>query len=102
MARFVKVAARNEVPDGGRGLVVETYGRQIAIFKLGDAFHAIDNRCLHEGASLGDGFLAGAAITCPWHGWQYDLASGVCHNNPRLRLRTFAVRIEGDDIFVDV
>ncbi len=47
MSRFVKLATRGDIPEGGRGLVVEALGRQIAIFKLGEEFHALDNRCLH-------------------------------------------------------
>ncbi|HUY18066.1 MAG TPA: non-heme iron oxygenase ferredoxin subunit [Candidatus Binataceae bacterium] len=100
MAKF-KLAQRDEIPDGQRGLVVEAAGRQIAIFKVRDQFYAVDNRCLHEGASLGDGFLEGECITCPWHGWQYDVVSGASRNHPTLRLRTFQLRIEGEDIWLD-
>ncbi len=102
MSSFLKVATLGEVPEADRGLVVEAFGRYIAIFKVGGSFHAVDNRCLHEGASLGDGFLDGGIVTCPWHGWQYDLASGACINNPKLKLRTFPVRVEGDDILIEI
>ena len=102
MGRLIKVAACSDVPDGDRGLVVETFGRQIAIFKIGEEFHALDNRCLHEGASLADGALEGGCITCPWHGWQYDVASGTCRHNPRLSLRVFPTRVEGDYILVEL
>lgn len=98
----LKVAQCDDVPDGQRGLVVEAGGRQIAIFKVGDQFYAVDNRCLHQGASLGDGFLEGACITCPWHGWQYDVVSGSCYNNPTLKLRTFPIRLEGEDLWVEI
>jgi nitrite reductase/ring-hydroxylating ferredoxin subunit len=100
MAKF-KLAERNDVPDGQRGLVVEAAGRHIAIFKVGGQFHAVDNRCLHQGASLGDGFLEGACITCPWHGWRYDVVSGTCLDNPQLKLRTFPLRLEGEEIWVE-
>ena len=101
MAKF-KLAQRNDVPDGPRGLVVEAAGREIAIFNVAGQFYALDNRCLHQAASLGDGFLEGACITCPWHGWQYDVISGNCRNNPKLKLRTFTVRLEGEDIWVEI
>jgi nitrite reductase/ring-hydroxylating ferredoxin subunit len=100
MAKF-KLAKRDEVPDGQRGLVVEAAGRYVAIFKVGDQFHALDNRCLHQGASLGDGFLDGACITCPWHGWQFDVISGTCRNNPKLKLRTFPIHLEGEDLWIE-
>lgn len=100
MAKF-KLAERSDVPDGQRGLVVEAAGRHIAIFKVGGQFHAVDNRCLHQGASLGDGFLEGACITCPWHGWRYDLISGTCLDNPQLKLRKFPLRVEGKEIWIE-
>jgi nitrite reductase (NADH) small subunit len=101
MAKF-KLAQRNDVPDGQRGLVVEAAGREIAIFSVEGQFYAVENRCLHQGASLGDGFLEGVCITCPWHGWQYDVVSGAYCNNPKLKLRSFALRLEGEDIWVEI
>ncbi len=102
MGRLVRVATRSDVPDGDRGLVVETFCRQIAIFRVDGQFYALDNRCLHEGASLADGVLQGDCITCPWHGWQYDVVSGKCRSDPRLTLRIFPTRLDGEDILIEI
>jgi NAD(P)H-dependent nitrite reductase small subunit len=100
MANLLRVATRDEVPEG-RGLVVLTGGRYIAVFNVAGQLFAIDNRCAHEGASLGDGFLEDTCITCPWHGWRYDVRSGVCLSDPRYRVRTFPVQVVGEDILVE-
>ena len=49
----------------------------------------------------GDNLLEGTALTCPWHGWEFDVSSGECHTNTKTRISTFAVKVEGNDILVD-
>ena len=75
MATFVKVGEVADVPPGS-GKCVEVNGRQIALFNVGGTFHAIDNTCLHRGGPLAEGELDGTVVTCPWHGWQYDVTTG--------------------------
>lgn len=101
MASLLKVARCDEVPEE-RGLVVSVRGRYVAVFRVGDSFFAMDNSCQHAGASLGDGDLIGACIHCPWHGWRYDVTTGVCLTDPRRRLPTYPVKIEGDEVFLEI
>jgi nitrite reductase (NADH) small subunit len=100
MANFVKVAEVGDVPPG-TGKCVEVGGKQIALFNVAGAFHAIDNTCLHRGGPLGEGELEGAIVTCPWHGWQYDVTTGKVTMNPSVGVDTYAVEVRGEDIFVD-
>jgi nitrite reductase/ring-hydroxylating ferredoxin subunit len=51
---------------------------------------------------LGQGELKGSVVTCPWHGWQYDVTTGKLVTNPAVACETYAVEVRGDDIFVDV
>jgi Rieske Fe-S protein len=44
---------------------------------VGDKFFAVNNTCLHRGGPLGQGELHGVAVTCPWHGWQYDMRARI-------------------------
>ena len=80
------------VPVGGAK--VHKKGRdQIAVFRLGeDELYAIDNRCPHEGYPLCQGALAGKTITCCWHNFKFDLASGACIMGEE-DVQTFPVRI---------
>jgi nitrite reductase (NADH) small subunit len=70
------------LPKEGSGtiLVLEN-GQEIALFCLEGQFYAIDNICPHEGGPLGNGELEGAVVTCPWHGWQFDIKTGKGNNS---------------------
>jgi nitrite reductase/ring-hydroxylating ferredoxin subunit len=65
-------------------------------------FHAVDNMCVHLGGPLGRGYVDGDRLVCPLHGWEYELSDGSCVMMPGYCLPRFPVRVEGDDIFVDV
>jgi nitrite reductase/ring-hydroxylating ferredoxin subunit len=79
---------------------VEVQGKTIALFHCDGRFYATDNTCLHRGGPLGEGSLSGTIITCPWHGWEFDVTSGVSTMNPAAKVKTFEVAVEGDDLLV--
>ncbi len=99
MAGFTKVAKVSEVPKDG-GKVVEAGGKMLAVFNCDGTFYAVDNTCRHRGGPLGEGSLTGTTVTCPWHGWEYDVATGTCKLDASIKVQTFAVKVEGDDILV--
>ena len=101
MGNFVKVARRDEIPQG-TGKTIEAGGKPIALFNVGGNFHAIHNTCLHRGGPLGEGDLDGNTVACPWHGWEYDVTTGVCIGDPSRKVACFNVQVQGDDILVEV
>ncbi len=101
MAEFVKVAQTREIPEG-QGISVEVNGRRIAIFNVDGAFYAIDDVCPHQGGPLGEGELSGKIVTCPWHGWEYDVTTGVNTMDTDIQQERFEVQVRGDDILVKV
>ena len=101
MAKFVKVASLQELPPGS-AKAVEIGGTAIALYNLDGAVFATSNTCPHRGGPLGEGDLEGGVITCPWHGFQYDVKSGKCLTNPALGVSCHGVRLEGDSILVEV
>lgn len=77
------------------------FGRTIAVLKKNDgAYEAIEATCKHQGADLTTGERKGWTVTCPRHGWQYDLETGQCLNHESLPLKKYKVKIKGDDIHV--
>ena len=70
------VARVDELPTDGTGKCIELEGRRYAVFRHEGRVHVLDDACPHMGASLGDGVLSRGEVTCPWHGWHFDLASG--------------------------
>ena len=101
MASFVKVARRDEIADGS-GKTVEVAGKKIALFNAAGNFYAIADSCVHRGGPLGEGELEGTTVTCPWHGWQYDVTTGCNTDDSKIQVASFPVRLEGDDILVEI
>jgi len=101
VADFVKVARRGEVADG-TGKVVEAGGRKIALFNSGGNLYAISNTCIHQGGPLGEGDVYGTRVVCPWHGWEYDFTTGQSVDDPSTKVACFPVKLDGDDILVEV
>ena len=97
---FVKIASINDLKPG-HGMVAQADGMNIALFNVNGQFHAIENTCPHRGGPLGEGFLDGSVVTCPWHGWQFDVTTGKSPFMPA-GVKVFEVRVEGDDIFVNI
>ncbi len=77
-------------------------GKEIAVYKAGGQWCATEDTCLHKGGSLGSGQLKGNIITCPLHGWQYDVTSGQCQNNPQAKVEIYKVQVEGDQVSLEI
>ena len=99
MSRFIAVARADEIPPGtGRPFNVE--GKPVALFNVGGTFHAIDGVCLHRGGPVGEGDLEDTTVTCPWHGWQYDVTTGANVLDPAIGLTTHETRVEDGVVLV--
>lgn len=101
MADFVKVCKTQDVPEG-RGRTVDVKGTAVALFHVNGGFYAISDTCLHRGGPLGEGELDGKTVVCPWHGWRYDVTSGVMEFNTDICVQKYSVKVEGDDILVQM
>ncbi len=101
MPRFVKMATLDELPPGG-AKEVEHEGRVYALFNVGGTLLAIDGICPHQGGPLVEGVVAGAVVTCPWHGWQFDLRTGAMPSGSRIKQEVFEVKVEDQDVLVSV
>ena len=101
MADFVK-AAKVEDLSLGNAKVIEVAGRRLALCNVDGEFYALDNTCLHRGGPIGEGSIDGTTVTCPWHGWQYDITTGQATMNSNAKLTCYATKVEGDDVLVSV
>ena len=81
--------------------IAEVEGKQIALFNVDGTIYAIDGVCPHRGGPLGEGYLDGSEVTCPWHAWTFDVKSGVCQTVPGVTQKTFKVKIENEEVFID-
>ncbi len=97
---FLRAARTDEIP-AGTIREFEVNGTTLALANVDGKFYAVDNTCLHRGGPLGQGELEGRIVTCPWHGWQYDVTSGKLTMNPAVGVQAYPVEVRGEDIFVD-
>ncbi|MBI3087898.1 MAG: non-heme iron oxygenase ferredoxin subunit [Candidatus Omnitrophica bacterium] len=102
MAELITVAKASDVGPG-QAKTVEVNGTPVALFNIGGTFYAIDDTCTHVGGPLSEGELQGTAVTCPWHGAQFDVTSGRALTPPAAEgVKRYPVRVEGDEIKLEV
>ena len=98
----VRAASLTEVSSGGCKLA-DVNGMRVVLAQVGEQVYACAGTCPHRGGPLGEGKLTGARLTCPWHGWMFDVRTGACLLPARgSAVATYPVRVEGDEIWVDV
>ena len=98
---FVKVGALATLPPGSV-MQVEVGGNPYAICNVAGELHALDGICPHSGGPLGQGALHGNTLVCPWHAWEYDCRTGVNDFDEDVKVATFPVKVQGEDILLDV
>ena len=103
MSSWQPIAKTSDVPVG-QSRTFSVDGKLIALFNVDGEFRAINDLCPHMGASLSEGWVEEGAVTCPWHAWRFCLKDGSWLDAPKAKLsiETYAVRVEGDDVMVDV
>ena len=111
------VATVAEIPPGQRKLVT-VRGRSIAVFNLGGEFFGLFNRCPHQGGPMCEGILTGLIesdepgrysysrkgeiLRCPWHGWEFDIRTGIHPGNAKARLRKVKVQVADGDVVIAI
>ena len=98
---YLPVARVGDVPEG-QGKLVRAGPREIALFLVDGEYRAIKNPCPHEAEDLWRGRIREGSITCPNHGWRFDLQTGKCTRGGDRDARVFPVKVEGDVILVGV
>lgn len=110
----------DEIP-GDACLLVQVRDRAVGVLRVGDRLHAFENRCLHQGGPVCMGRVLGKLeeiladdrsvvgerfskeelhLICPWHGWEYDIDTGECVADRRLRLKKYQVIVKGGGVYV--
>jgi 3-phenylpropionate/trans-cinnamate dioxygenase ferredoxin subunit len=96
------VAKAGDVREG-RTLRVEAGGHEILLCRCEGGLYAIDDVCTHDGGPLDQGELEGCRVVCPRHGATFDVTTGEALTLPAVvPVRTYAVRVQGDDVIIDV
>jgi nitrite reductase (NADH) small subunit/3-phenylpropionate/trans-cinnamate dioxygenase ferredoxin subunit len=103
MAEFQSVARVGDIPEG-EGRAYPVNGTMVAVYYVDGEYTAVSDTCPHMGASLASGYVEGKTVMCPWHAWRFCVKEGTWLDAPqaKIRLNTYEVRLEGDDIQVRV
>ncbi len=96
---FIPVARLSELDARGRA-VVEVEGTRVALLRIADEVFAFQDTCPHQGGPLSEGDLEGYILHCPLHAWPFDVRSGLCPIIRGARIRTWPVRVVGEEIQV--
>lgn len=99
MPDWIRLAAASECPPGG-SIERVVAGRVVALANVDGAWHAIDGLCPHQGGPLGTGHICGTTLTCPWHGWQFDVATGRHKLSATVRQPVHEVCERDGEVFV--
>jgi nitrite reductase (NADH) small subunit len=99
--RYETVARVDEV-EQGTVQTVRVGDREIALALVDGEFYATQAHCLHLGGPLGEGRLEDHVLTCPWHGWQYDVRTGEHEFDRAIQLETYEVRVEDGDVKIAI
>jgi nitrite reductase/ring-hydroxylating ferredoxin subunit len=103
VALRVKVCRLGELAEGElRAFAVTGVTWPVIVTIVDGELHACPGVCPHEDVGLADGELTGATITCPGHGYAFDLRTGRCRHDPGLELRRYPVTLVGDEVWVDL
>lgn len=94
------IARLQDLADGKPHIVKLPKGKEIVLIREGSQVFALDNACPHEGGPLGEGKLEGCILSCPWHGWQFDIKTGASITCPGDDAEKIAVKVVGDQVFL--
>jgi len=100
---FIKVCSLTELPNGSQK-IVQHGPHKVALFHFNNEISAIANACLHKAGPLGLGLVEnkydGMYVTCPWHGWEYNIKTGSAPPGYKDQQAVYEVKLEGDDILI--
>ncbi len=74
----------------------------LAVYRRGEHVFVVDDACPHMGASLSEGYLDGGNVVCPWHGWCFDLKSGLSPFDDEALVMVHRVSVEDGEVYVEL
>lgn len=94
-----EVVLHKDSLDPGKIIEIIIGGTAIAVANVDGTYFAISNTCAHAQGPLGEGTLSGSIVTCPNHGWQYDVRDGACKTQDA-KVATYPVKVVGNAVCV--
>ena len=102
MSEWVRLCAANEAPRPGEVLEAEVQGVPVCLANVEGRLCALGNTCPHRGGPLGQGWLEGEAVVCPWHSWAFDTRTSDALPPERGKVDVLALKVEGEDLLIEI
>lgn len=102
MPQFVKIGTKADLPAEGQAKEFAVEAKVICVARVEGVLAALDNVCPHRGGPLGQGVVLDGKLICPWHGWQYDPKTGEAGHNSGVKVAVYPLKIEGEDVLVEI
>ncbi|HEY2760088.1 MAG TPA: Rieske 2Fe-2S domain-containing protein [Pirellulales bacterium] len=96
-----RIASIVDCPPG-KSLEVIIGERVVALFNMNGEFFALDGVCPHQGGPLSEGEISGCIVTCPWHGWQFDVRTGQHQFSRSVVQPRFETKIDDGSVWIDI
>jgi nitrite reductase (NADH) small subunit len=102
MPRWVRLCALTEAPQPNTVQEAEAAGVAVCLANIDGRLSALDNWCPHRRGPLGQGWVEGNAVVCPWHAWAFDATTGVALPPESASVPVLPLRVEGDEVLVEI
>ncbi len=102
MADWVRIGRKSELPQAGEAREFLAGVKVVCVANVDGECSAMDNVCRHHGGPLGQGVVMQGKVVCPWHGWEYDARTGACKSGAEFTLPIYPLKMEGEDVFVEL
>jgi nitrite reductase (NADH) small subunit len=102
VAEWVRLCAVQAAPKPGEAIEAEAKGVAVCLANVGGRLAAIGNVCPHRGGPLGQGWVEGETVVCPWHCWAFNTATGAAEAPETGQVDVFRLKVEGEDVLVEM
>ena len=102
MTQWVRLCRVNEAPEEGKVIEAEARGVSLCLARVNGELAALDNWCPHRQGPLGQGWMEGTTVVCPWHAWSFDVQSGKSVFPGKERVAVFPLRVDGEEVLVEI
>ena len=89
------------MPAEGEAKEFNCGGKEVCVARVDGSLFAMDNVCPHRGGPLAQGVIDEGKLICPWHGWQFEIATGKSVQVPDTGVVVYKLSVEGEDVFVE-
>ena len=102
MPNFTKLTAESELPPADEAKEFPCGSKTICVANINGAYSAMDSICPHRGGPLGQGTIEGNKVVCPWHGWAWDVNTGVAEQDANMKVAVYPLKIDGGEAMVEM